>query len=71
MLSGISSALPSIGFSPLSSPRQAAALTLLAIAVLSKIPTASAGPVSYANCVAASGPWGTLLCLPLLLTPGP
>lgn len=70
MLSGISSALPSIGFSPIGSPVKTAAITLLALSILSSIPTVSAGPVAYATCVSASGGWGTLLCLPLLFAPG-
>lgn len=71
MIQGISSAIPSFGFSPMSSPVKTAAITLLALTIISNIPTVSAGPVAYGQCVAVSGPWGALACLPLLFVPGP
>lgn len=73
MLSGISRSMPSIGFAPMSPPKKAAMVTLLAIAALSYIQKAEAGPLAYSQCVVASGasPFGILACLPLLLVPGP
>ena len=73
MLSGISRSMPSVGFVPMSPPKKAAMVTLLAIAVLSGLKKVSAGPLAYSNCVALAGgsPIGILACLPLLLTPGP
>jgi len=71
MIQGISSAIPALGFSPMSSPTKTLAITLLVLATLSNIPKVSAGPVAYSQCCAATGPWGMLACLPLLLVPGP
>lgn len=81
MISGISSNMPSFSFGMGSITKSPVVLTLLAVTILSNIPTVSAGAQAYFACIQTCCGGGTpqtwwhavlcpTLCAPFLAAPG-